>query len=118
MWACHSKARIDFSRPGKPTDNCYVESFNGSVQNECMNVHWFETIDDARAIIEVWRRDCNESRPHMALNDVAPQAYARTLGTLNAENQRSKWSGKSKRLSSFRGLSGTIGIYRKVDFAR
>ena len=86
MWAYHSKARIDFSRPGKPTDNCYVESFNGSLRDECLNVHWFETINDAKAIIEIWRRDYNESRPHTALNDVAPQVYARSLGTLNAEN--------------------------------
>jgi putative transposase len=49
-------------------------------------VHWFETIDDAKAIIEIWRRDYNESRPHVALNDEAPQVYARNLGTLNAEN--------------------------------
>ena len=86
LWAYHCKARIDFSRPGKPTDNCYVESFNGSFRDECLNVHWFETIDDAKAIIESWRRDYNESRPHMALKDIAPQAYARNLGTLNAEN--------------------------------
>ena len=86
MWAYHSKARIDFSRPGKPTDNCYVESFNGSLRDECLNVHWFETINDAKAIIEIWRRDYNEIRPHTALNDVAPQVYARSLGTLNAEN--------------------------------
>ena len=86
LWAYRCQARIDFSRPGKPTDNCYVETFNGSLRDECLNVHWFESIDDAKAIIEAWRRDYNESWPHMALNDVAPQVYARSLGTLNAEN--------------------------------
>jgi putative transposase len=86
LWAYHCQTKIAFSRPGKPTDNCYVETFNGSLRDECLNVHWFESIDDARAIIEAWRQDYNENRPHMALNDLAPQAYARNLGTLNAEN--------------------------------
>jgi len=86
LWAYHCKARIDFSRPGKPTDNCFVETFNGSLRDECLNVHWFETMEDAKAIIECWRRDYNETRPHMALNDVAPEEYARQSGALNAEN--------------------------------
>lgn len=86
LWAYHSKTMIDFSRPGKPTDNCYVETFNGSLRDECLNLHWFETMEDAKAIIEAWRRDYNESRPHMALSDAAPEAYARTLGAFNAEN--------------------------------
>jgi len=86
LWAYHCKTRIDFSRPGKPTDNCYVETFNGSLRDECLNVHWFDSIADAKAIIEAWRRDYNEIRPHMALNDAAPEAYARTLGAQNAKN--------------------------------
>jgi putative transposase len=86
LWAYHHKVRIDFSRPGKPTDNCYVETFNGSLRDECLNVHWFETMEDAKAIIEAWRRDYNESRPHMALNEATPEAYARQSGTWNAEN--------------------------------
>jgi putative transposase len=86
LWAYHCKARIDFSRPGKPTDNCYVETFNGSLRDECLNVHWFETMEDAKAIIEAWRRDYNETRPHMALNGVAPEEYARRSGAWNAEN--------------------------------
>ena len=86
LCAYHSKTRIDFSRPGKPTDNCYVETFNGSLRDECLNLHWFETMEDAKATIEAWRRDYNESRPHMALNDAAPEEYARKSGLLNAEN--------------------------------
>jgi putative transposase len=82
LWAYHHKVRIDFSRPGKPTDNCYVETFNGSLRDECLNVHWFETLDQAREIIEAWRRDYNESRPHMALAEVAPSDFARRIGTL------------------------------------
>jgi len=86
LWAYHRKARIDFSRPGKPTDNCYVETFNGSLRDECLNVHWFETIEDAKVIIEAWRRDYNETRPHMALKDVAPEEYAHNSGGQNAKN--------------------------------
>jgi putative transposase len=86
LWAYRCKARIDFSRPGKPTDNCYVETFNGSFRDECLNLHWSETIEDARAIIEAWRRDYSETRPHMALNDIAPEEYARQMDAWNAEN--------------------------------
>jgi len=69
LWAYHHRVRIDFGRPGKPTDNCFIETFNGSLRDECLNVHWFETLDDAKEKIEAWRRDYNESRPHQALQD-------------------------------------------------
>lgn len=64
LWAYHHHVQIDFSRPGKPTDNCFVETFNGSLRDECLNVHWFETLDDAIEKIEAWRVEYNESRPH------------------------------------------------------
>lgn len=86
LWAYHWKTRIDFSRPGKPTDNCYVETFNGSLRDECLNLHWFETIEEAKAIIESWRQEYNESRPHMALKNLTPEEYGRISGALNAEN--------------------------------
>jgi putative transposase len=67
LWAYHHGVRIDFSRPGKPTDNAFIETFNGSLHDECLNLHWLETIGEAKSLIEAWRRDYNESRPHMAL---------------------------------------------------
>jgi putative transposase len=76
LWAYHHGTRIDFSRPGKPTDNAFIESFNGSFRDECLNVHWFETIPQAKVLIEAWRIDYNVSRPHMALGNIAPQEYA------------------------------------------
>nr|WP_126242163.1 IS3 family transposase [Burkholderia gladioli] len=82
MWAYHHRAKIDFSRPGKPTDNCHIETFNGSSRDECLNLHWFETLGEAKAIIEAWRRDYNESRPHSALKDLAPAEFARQLALL------------------------------------
>lgn len=79
MWAYHHKARIDFSRPGKPTDNCHIETFSGSFRDECLNLYWFETLDEAKAIIEAWRQDYNESRPHSAFKEMAPAEFVRQL---------------------------------------
>ena len=76
LWAHHHGVRIDFSRPGKPTDNCFIESFNGSLRDECLNVHWFESMEEARARIEAWRIDYNESRPHQALQEETPAQFA------------------------------------------
>jgi len=76
LWAYHHKVRIDFSRPGKPTDNCFIETFNGSLRDECLNTSWFETVDDARAKIEAWRAEYNESRPHQGLNQLTPAEFA------------------------------------------
>jgi len=67
---------LDFSRPGKPTDNAYIESFNGRFRQECLNEHWFLSLDDARDKVEAWRRDYNEERPHSALGNAAPEEYA------------------------------------------
>jgi putative transposase len=76
LWAYHHGVRIDFSRPGKPTDNCFVETFNGSLRDECLNVHWFESMEDAKAKIEAWRLDYNESRPHQGLQEQTPAEFA------------------------------------------
>ncbi|WP_422393410.1 IS3 family transposase [Mycetohabitans endofungorum] len=82
MWAYHHRAKVDFSRPGKPTDNCHIETFNGSFRDECLNLHWFETLSEAKAIVQAWRRDYNESRPHSALKELAPAEFARQLALL------------------------------------
>ncbi len=80
LWAYHHKVEIAFSRPGKPTDNAFVESFNGTLRDECLNVHWFTSLADAREQIERWRVEYNESRPHRALGEVPPAEYVRQLG--------------------------------------
>lgn len=80
LWAYHHKTNIDFSRPGKPTDNSFIETFNGSFRDECLNLHWFETLAEAKVTIEAWRKDYNESRPHTSLNDMTPAAFARQSG--------------------------------------
>ena len=80
LWAYHHKVRMDFSRPGTPTDNAHIESFNGSLRDECLNVNWFASVADAKATIEAWRREYNESRPHMALDGLSPAEFARKTG--------------------------------------
>ena len=76
LWAYHHKVQIDFSRPGKPTDNAHVESFNGTLRAECLDVHWFATLTEAKQIIESWRHDYNESRPHRSLGERTPSEFA------------------------------------------
>ena len=78
-WAYYHGVAIDFSRPGKPTDNAFVESFNGRLRDECLNEHWFPTLLHARTEIETWRREYNEQRPKKALGGMTPAAYAQTL---------------------------------------
>ena len=76
LWAYQNGVKIDFSRPGKPTDNAFIESFNGTFRDECLNIHWFETLAEARQLIEGWRQEYNGSRPHRALKDRTPSEFA------------------------------------------
>jgi putative transposase len=76
QWAYWNQITIEFSRPGKPTDNAFIESFNGSVRKELLNASWFDTLDDARRALRAWRRDYNENRPHRSLANKTPQEFA------------------------------------------
>ncbi len=75
-WAFKNGVKLDFIDPGKPTQNAYVESFNGKFRNECLNEHWFMNLKDAQEIIENWRNEYNSFRPHSSLNDLTPLAFA------------------------------------------
>ena len=72
LWAYQNGVRMAFSRPGKPTDNAFVESFNGTFRAECLNAHWFTSLTEAQQIVETWRAEYNESRPHRALGEKTP----------------------------------------------
>jgi putative transposase len=72
LWAYARGVTLDFSRPGKPTDNAFIESFNGKFRAECLNAHWFMSLDDAGEKCEAWRRDYNEVRPHSAIGNKPP----------------------------------------------
>lgn len=56
MWVYHHGVRLDFSRPGKPTDNSFIETFNGSLRDECLNVNWFASLAEAQGLQEAWRQ--------------------------------------------------------------
>jgi putative transposase len=78
-WAYKNGVKLDFSRRGKPVDNAVIESFNGRFREECLNTHWFESLDDAETKIDAWKWDYNERRPHRALKGLSPREFVRQL---------------------------------------
>jgi putative transposase len=71
-WAYENNVALDFSRPGKPTDNAFIESFNGSFRDECLNVNWFLSLEDAKEKINAFKEEYNHFRPHSALGNLTP----------------------------------------------
>lgn len=80
LWAWSKGVTLDFSRPGKPTDNAFAESFNGKVRAECIDQNWFLTLDDAQSKCEAFRREYNEERPHSAIDNKTPMELIKTTG--------------------------------------
>jgi putative transposase len=74
-WAYQRGVRLNFIRPGKPVENVYIESFNGRLRDECLNEHWFTSLDHARRAIENWRLDYNRERPHSSLGNLSPEEF-------------------------------------------
>lgn len=79
-WAYEHRVTLDFIQPGKPIQNSLCESFNGRMRDECLNSHWWRSIQEARKGIEEYRRDYNEARPHSALNNRTPAEFAAERG--------------------------------------
>ena len=75
-WAHARGVKLAFIQPGKPTQNAYIESFNGRFRDECLNDHWFSTLHEARVLIEAWRKDYNSIRPHSSLGNITPAEFA------------------------------------------
>ena len=75
-WCERKKVGLDYIEPGKPMQNGHVESFNGKLRDECLNTHWFTSLRQARNIIESWRTDYNQARPHSALGYATPNEFA------------------------------------------
>lgn len=109
-WALEKQVRSATIEPGKPIQNAYIESFNGRFRDECLNVHWFETLQDARRKIGQWQIDYNEVRPHSSLGNQTPAMFRQTreengdswrreeeksgamvLDVSNSENRISSW---------------------------
>jgi putative transposase len=82
-WAVENGVTLDFSRPGKPTDNAFIESFNGSFRDECLNVNWFLSLEDAREKIGAFKEEYNHFRPHSALGNLTPSK--RSIGSRKPE---------------------------------
>lgn len=78
-WAEERSVELDFIEPGKPIQNCFVESFNGTFRDECLNENWFTSVEDAREKIETWRQSYNSERPHSSLGGLTPSEFASGL---------------------------------------
>lgn len=85
LWAYSRGVKLEFSRPGKPTDNAFIESFNGRFREECLNQNWFLSLEDVQSKLDAWRADYNQVRPHSSLGYVSPEQYLSEF-----EEQRSK----------------------------
>jgi putative transposase len=77
QWAYLNGVELDFSRPGKPTDNAFIEAFNGRLREECLNENWFLSLEDAREKINTWREEYNIRRPHGALGNLSPEEFTK-----------------------------------------
>ncbi len=75
-WAHRNQVKLHFIKPGKPTQNGVIESFNGKMRDECLNLEWFIDLHHARDIIENWRHDYNNFRPHSSLSNLPPAIWA------------------------------------------
>lgn len=81
QWAYQHSVILKLIQAGKPTQNAYIESFNGKFRDECLNEHWFRDLSHARDLISLWRMDYNENRPHSALGYLTPSEFAATTRT-------------------------------------
>jgi putative transposase len=75
-WAYWNRVQLDFSRPGKPTDNAHIEAFNSVLRRECLSQHWFIDLEDAQRVLDHWRSDYNNFRPHGSLGRQTPADFA------------------------------------------
>ncbi len=76
QWAYQHGVELKLIQAGKPTQNAYIESFNGKFRDECLNEHWFTSLPHARSLIATWRKDYNEQRPHSSLDYATPAEFA------------------------------------------
>ena len=83
-WSEERGVRLEFIQPGKPTQNAYIESFNGRLRDECLNANWFTSLSDARRKVETWRLDYNQQRPHSSLDYLSPAEFASKAAEMTA----------------------------------
>jgi putative transposase len=105
QWAYEHNVILHFITPGRPMENGYIESFHGRFREECLNEHWFLTLDDARETIEFWRIDYNRVRPHSSLGYMTPEEFAK--GYANVESK--------KRFPHLHSLDGCCGMNLQLN---
>lgn len=114
-WAYENNVTMDYSRPGKPTDNPFVESFNGSFRDECLNTHWFLSLEDAAKKIEDWRIEYNQYRPHSSLDDLTPADFAE-LVVRSDKNIKCLPAAPSSKMMSFSTANTNETASEKTSF--
>ena len=86
-WAHARGVVLDFIEPGKPVQNAFIESFNGTFRDECLNENWFVSLRDAQGVIEAWRLDYETVRPHSGLHGLTPKEFAEALSATTLTSQ-------------------------------
>ena len=114
-WAYENKVTMHYSRPGKPTDNPFVESFNGSFRDECLNAHWFLSLKDAKEKIEIWRKDYNEYRPHSSLNNLTPAEFIERYLTEMEKTKSLPGASSSDRMIFAASVQGSAASEKSSD---
>ncbi len=92
LWAYFNGVTLDFSEPATPTDNAFIESFNGRFREECLDLHWFTCVEDARSKTGAWRVHYNRDRPHSALGNLAPGEFAKSKAGVEGPGRAPKVS--------------------------
>ncbi len=90
QWAYQRDIKLKLIQPGKPTQNAFIESFNGKFRDECLNEHWFCSLAEARIRIAAWRRDYNEHRPHSTIGNLTPAEFAASWRTRQQQLKQEK----------------------------
>lgn len=91
-WSMDKGVKLSFIEPGKPTQNAFIESFNGKLRQECLRQHWFASLQEAREVIEAWRQDYNHIRPHSSLNYQTPKEVVRQYQMIENQASTSHWA--------------------------
>jgi len=86
-WAYCQEVALDFIRPGKPVENAFVESFNGRLRDECLNINIFHSVDDAQGKLEAWLKDYNTVRPHTSIGNIPPEEFSERFKNLALEGE-------------------------------
>jgi Integrase core domain len=123
-WAMSQGVQLCFIRPGRPVENGFIESFNGRLRDECLNVEWFSSLDDARQKLAKFREHYNQQRPHSALADRTPAAFAAlhrgkastSMGRETRVNSGRKDLPRPKPLTSFVTENGSGPARRKSHY--